>query len=80
VPEAHLRQAEVDRAIAKMKTLRQRTGTPLVDELVWAKYEGHKYWCPSCSIFDDEDHPVAALALERVRTDEVRVPSHGDRP
>ena len=25
--------------------------------------------------FDDEDHPVAALALERVRTDEARVPS-----
>ena len=25
--------------------------------------------------FDDEDHPIAALALERVRTDEARVPS-----
>jgi predicted nucleic acid-binding protein len=25
--------------------------------------------------FEDEDHPVAALALERVRTDEARVPS-----
>jgi predicted nucleic acid-binding protein len=25
--------------------------------------------------FDDEDHPVAALTLERVRTDEARVPS-----
>jgi predicted nucleic acid-binding protein len=28
-------------------------------------------WLP----FEDEDHPVAALALERVRTDEARVPS-----
>src|SRR5271169_5438089 len=26
VPEAHLRQTEVDRAIANIKTLRQRTG------------------------------------------------------
>ena len=29
----------------------------------------------ACWAFDDEDHPVAALALERVRTDEARVPS-----
>jgi hypothetical protein len=28
-----------------------------------------------CWAFDAEDHPVAALALERVRTDEARVPS-----
>jgi hypothetical protein len=26
------------------------------------------YWA-----FDDEDHPVAPLALERIRTDEARV-------
>lgn len=25
--------------------------------------------------FDDEDHPAAALALDRIRTDEARVPS-----
>jgi hypothetical protein len=25
--------------------------------------------------FEDEDHPAAALALERIRTDEARVPS-----
>ena len=25
--------------------------------------------------FDDEDHPTAALALERLRTDEARVPT-----
>ena len=29
----------------------------------------------ACWAFDDEDHPVPALALERVRTDEARVPS-----
>jgi predicted nucleic acid-binding protein len=29
----------------------------------------------ACWAFDDEDHPVAALALKRVRTDEARVPS-----
>ncbi len=29
----------------------------------------------ACWAFDDEDHPVAALALARVRTDEARVPS-----
>ncbi len=29
----------------------------------------------ACWAFDDEDHSVAALALERVRTDEARVPS-----
>jgi predicted nucleic acid-binding protein len=29
----------------------------------------------ACWAFDDEDHPVAALALERIRTDEACVPS-----
>jgi predicted nucleic acid-binding protein len=28
-----------------------------------------------CWAFDDEDHPIAELALECVRTDEARVPS-----
>ena len=28
----------------------------------------------ACWAFDDEDHPLAALALERVRTDEARLP------
>ena len=43
LPERHLRQAEVDRAIANIKALRQRTGKVSVDELVSAKHEGHKY-------------------------------------
>lgn len=29
----------------------------------------------ACWAFGDEDHPVAALALDRIRTDEARVPS-----
>ena len=42
VPEAHLRQAEVDTAIANIKALRQRAGKITVEELVSAKHEGHK--------------------------------------
>ena len=30
---------------------------------------------PHAGAFDDEDHPIAAQALERIRTDEARVPS-----
>ncbi|MGO9007435.1 MAG: type II toxin-antitoxin system VapC family toxin [Beijerinckiaceae bacterium] len=29
----------------------------------------------ACWAFEDEDHPIAARALERIRTDEARVPS-----
>ena len=29
----------------------------------------------ACWAFDDEDHPVAARALERIRADEARVPA-----
>ena len=29
----------------------------------------------ACWAFEDEDHPVAALALERIRTDQAHVPS-----
>ena len=29
----------------------------------------------ACSAFDDEGHPAAAMALERVRIEEARVPS-----
>jgi antitoxin (DNA-binding transcriptional repressor) of toxin-antitoxin stability system len=41
VPEADVRQAEVDRAIASIRALRQRTGKITVDEFS-AKHEGHK--------------------------------------
>lgn len=29
----------------------------------------------ACWAFEDEDHPAAAAALERIGTDEARVPS-----
>ncbi len=29
----------------------------------------------ACWAFDDEDHPIAALSLERIRSDEALVPS-----
>jgi predicted nucleic acid-binding protein len=29
----------------------------------------------ACWAFDDEDHPVAAIALERIRTDAARAPA-----
>ena len=43
VPEANLRQAEVERAILNTKAERQRTGKISVGELALAKHEGHKY-------------------------------------
>jgi prevent-host-death family protein len=43
VPEAHLRQAEIDKAIENIKALRQRTGKIALDELLSARHEGHKY-------------------------------------
>jgi prevent-host-death family protein len=43
VPEAHRRQAEIDRAIESIKALRQRTGKITLNELLSARHEGHKY-------------------------------------
>jgi antitoxin (DNA-binding transcriptional repressor) of toxin-antitoxin stability system len=43
VPEAHRRQAEIDRAIESIKALRQRTGKITLDELLSARHEGHNY-------------------------------------
>ncbi len=43
VPEAELRQAEVDAAIAGLRTLRQRTGRVTVAEVLAARHEGHRY-------------------------------------
>jgi antitoxin (DNA-binding transcriptional repressor) of toxin-antitoxin stability system len=42
VPEADVRQAEVDRAIASIKALRQRTGKITVDEFLLVKHAGHE--------------------------------------
>jgi hypothetical protein len=43
VPEAHLRQEEIDKAIDGIMALRKRTGKITVDELLSARHEGHKY-------------------------------------
>ena len=43
VPEAHLRQEEIDKAIEGIKALRKRTGKITVDELLSARHEGQKY-------------------------------------
>jgi prevent-host-death family protein len=43
VPEAHRRQAEIDKAIESIKALRQRTGKITLNELLSARHEGHKY-------------------------------------
>jgi antitoxin (DNA-binding transcriptional repressor) of toxin-antitoxin stability system len=43
VPAAHLRQAEIDRAIENIKA-RQRAGKDALDELLSARHrEGHKH-------------------------------------
>jgi prevent-host-death family protein len=49
VPEADRRQAEIDRAIDNIRALRKRTGKITRDELLSARHEGHRYWCPSSS-------------------------------
>jgi len=43
VPEAHLRQEEIDKAIEAIKALRKRTGKITVEELLSARHEGQKY-------------------------------------
>jgi len=43
VPEGHLRQEEIDKAIEGIKALRKRTGKITVEELLSARHEGHKY-------------------------------------
>jgi prevent-host-death family protein len=43
VPEAHLRQEEIDKAIAAIRALRKRTGKVTLDEVLSARHEGHKY-------------------------------------
>jgi len=42
VPEVDHRQQEVDQAIDSIKTLRRRTGTITVQDLLTARHEGHE--------------------------------------
>jgi prevent-host-death family protein len=43
VPEASVRQKEVDAAIAGIKALRKRSGKITLEELLSSRHEGHKY-------------------------------------
>lgn len=43
VPEADLRQAEVDRALEGIKALRKRTKKISLKEILSSRHEGHKY-------------------------------------
>ena len=43
VPEASVRQKEVDAAIAGIKALRKRSRKITLDELLSSRHEGHKY-------------------------------------
>jgi prevent-host-death family protein len=43
VPEAQLRQDEIDRAIEAIKTLRKRAGRIRLEDILSARHEGHKY-------------------------------------
>jgi prevent-host-death family protein len=43
VPEARVRQEEIDRAIEDLKELGKQTGTITVEEILAWRHEGHKY-------------------------------------
>lgn len=42
IPEAELRQAEIDEAIESIKALRSRSGKITVEEILSARHEGHE--------------------------------------
>ena len=43
VPETHLRQQEIDRAIEDLKQIGKRTGKITVEEILSLRHHGHKY-------------------------------------
>jgi prevent-host-death family protein len=43
VPEAHVRQQEIDRAIEDLKELRKQTGGVTLEEILAWRHAGHKY-------------------------------------
>lgn len=43
VPETNRRQAEIDKAVANIRALRQRTGKVTTEEILAFRHEGHKY-------------------------------------
>jgi prevent-host-death family protein len=43
VPETNRRQAEIDKAVANIRALRQRTGKVTTEEILSFRHEGHNY-------------------------------------
>lgn len=43
VPEASRRQAEIDKAVENIRTLRRRTGKITLEEILSFRHEGHRY-------------------------------------
>lgn len=43
VPEVARRQAQIDQAVARIRSLRSQTQSVAVEELLAARHEGHKY-------------------------------------
>ena len=43
VPEAHRRQAEIDRAIDSIRAIGRRAGHVSVEDVLSARHEGHRY-------------------------------------
>lgn len=43
IPETDRRQAEIDKAVANIRALRQRTGKVTTEEILAFRHEGHKY-------------------------------------
>jgi prevent-host-death family protein len=43
VPEAHRRQAEIDRAIDSIRAIGRRTGRVSVEDVLSARHERHRY-------------------------------------
>jgi prevent-host-death family protein len=43
VPETDRRQAEIYKAVANIRALRQRTGKVTTEEILSFRHEGHKY-------------------------------------
>lgn len=72
IPDAGNRIARAAQAIDRIKGLRSRKERITIDELLSARVLDASVF--ACWAFDDEDLPMAALALERLRTDEAHAP------
>jgi prevent-host-death family protein len=58
VPEAHLRQQEIDEAIEDIKELGKTTGRISIEEILSWRHAGHKYLCPLATL----DEALASAA------------------